>query len=102
MCSRILWLDHGKQVLFSSDVRQACDAYEMFLQNKKVPRNEKEITAAAAKFRAGELQKAKDAARRKQQEAEAFLTGNCGGNAVDLALEILKKHSPESLIEELR
>ena len=47
MCNKILWLDHGKQVAFGSDVNLLCDAYEQFMTSKKLPQNEDEIRAAA-------------------------------------------------------
>lgn len=37
MCNKILWLDHGKQVCFSDDIKMTCDAYEEFLTTKKLP-----------------------------------------------------------------
>lgn len=37
MCNKVLWLDHGKQVVFSDDVKGVCDAYEKFLQTKELP-----------------------------------------------------------------
>ncbi len=37
MCSKILWLDHGKQVTFGGDVKKICDAYEQFLKDKILP-----------------------------------------------------------------
>ena len=48
MCNKILWLDHGKQVAFGSDVKMLCDAYEHFMATKILPQNEEEIRAAAA------------------------------------------------------
>ena len=47
MCNKILWLDHGKQIAFGSDVNKLCDAYEQFMATKKLPQNEDEIRAAA-------------------------------------------------------
>ena len=47
MCNKILWLDHGKQVAFGSDVKLLCDAYEQFMATKVLPQNEEEIRAAA-------------------------------------------------------
>ena len=35
MCSKILWLDKGRQVAFGSDVKGICDQYEQFLKQKK-------------------------------------------------------------------
>ncbi len=37
MCNKILWLDHGEQVTFGSDVKKICDAYEKFLETKVLP-----------------------------------------------------------------
>ena len=37
MCNKILWIDHGKQVAFGSDVKRICDAYEKFLSDKVLP-----------------------------------------------------------------
>ena len=34
MCSKILWLDKGKQVEFGSDVQGICDRYAEFLEKK--------------------------------------------------------------------
>ena len=37
MCNKILWLDHGKQVVFGDEVDKICNAYEQFLQTKQLP-----------------------------------------------------------------
>ena len=37
MCNKVLWLDHGRQIAFGSDVKGICDAYEKFLQTKVLP-----------------------------------------------------------------
>ena len=31
LCNKVLWLDHGRQITFSDDVRGVCDCYETFL-----------------------------------------------------------------------
>lgn len=36
MCNRILWLDHGRQITFSDNVQETCDAYEHFLQTGEI------------------------------------------------------------------
>lgn len=33
LCNKILWLDHGKQIEFTDDVKGCCDRYESFLKN---------------------------------------------------------------------
>ena len=37
MCNKVLWLDHGRQITFGSDVKKICDAYEKYLQTKVLP-----------------------------------------------------------------
>lgn len=34
LCSKVLWLDHGRQIAFGSDVQAICDRYEAFLAGK--------------------------------------------------------------------
>lgn len=38
MCNKVLWLDKGRQIAFSSDVQRLCDQYEEFLNSKTLPR----------------------------------------------------------------
>jgi len=35
LCTRVLWLDHGKQIALSEDVENVCDLYQKFL-NKEI------------------------------------------------------------------
>lgn len=39
MCNKVLWLDRGRQITFSDDVKKTCDAYEEFLKTKILPEN---------------------------------------------------------------
>ncbi len=48
MCNQILWIDHGNQIAFSKDTQKICDAYEEFLQNKKLPADMTELEGLAA------------------------------------------------------
>ena len=50
MCNKILWLDHGKQIAFSDNTKFICDAYEEFLQTKKLPDSEEAIAQLASDF----------------------------------------------------
>ena len=41
MCNKVLWLDHGKQIIFGDDVSGICDKYENFLKTKVLPETDK-------------------------------------------------------------
>ena len=70
LCTKILWLDHGKQVCFSGDVQETCDAYEWFLSQKKKtpPKSEKEIHEMAAKWRKKLMEDEKKEKEKKAQK----------------------------------
>ncbi len=36
MCSKILWMNHGNQIAFGSDVQGICDGYQEFLETGKI------------------------------------------------------------------
>jgi len=36
LCSKVLWLDYGKQLALSEDVEKTCDAYQNFLSKKSL------------------------------------------------------------------
>lgn len=36
LCSKVLWLDHGKQVAFGSEVQEICHRYEAFLNGESL------------------------------------------------------------------
>jgi len=38
MCNKILWLDHGEQIVFGDDVKKICDAYEKYVNDKVLPK----------------------------------------------------------------
>ena len=80
MCNKILWLDHGKQVIFSDETQKVCDAYEEFLITKKLPEGDEGIAEMAAAYRE----------RLALQEAEKARTEQ------ERILELLKESSPEA------
>ena len=62
LCNKILWLDHGQQVAFGNNVKGLCDAYEKFLNSKKLPSAEELpelwVEAPAASSQAKDAEKA--------------------------------------------
>jgi ABC-2 type transport system ATP-binding protein len=36
MCNKVLWLNKGRQIAFTDDVKGVCDCYEKYLKNKKL------------------------------------------------------------------
>ena len=70
MSSKVLWIDHGKQITFSADVKDTCDAYEEFLISKKLPHSREEIDILATQFLE---RKAREKAKKEKSEEEALL-----------------------------
>lgn len=37
LCNKVLWLDHGTQIAFGNNVAGLCDAYQAYLDTRKLP-----------------------------------------------------------------
>lgn len=37
LCNKVLWLDHGRQIAFGTNVQGLCDAYQAYLDTRKLP-----------------------------------------------------------------
>ena len=57
MCSKILWLHKGRQLTFSDDVTEVCDAYEEFLLTRHLPESREEMAAMAKALKDRQLSK---------------------------------------------
>lgn len=51
LCNKVLWLDHGNQVCFSSEVEKVCNAYEMYLIDRTAPKSTIEIEELSNKYK---------------------------------------------------
>lgn len=97
MCNKILWLDHGKQVAFTDNTNLYLDAYEEFLQTKKLPQNENDIKKLAEDYKVRIRKEVEKAQRTEAQKLEAILEEGNSESALQAAISIIKKKKPELL-----
>ena len=102
MCNKILWLDHGRQIIFTDDVDGCLDAYEEFLITKKLPKTEDEIVSLAKAFSARRQREEEKKKQKKIQELEKTLESGGSEAAIQAALAILQRNKPELLAGEIR
>ena len=97
LCSRVLWLDHGKQVYFGPDTQILCDAYEEFLITKKLPKNQQEIQALAEAYAVRQAEELRQKQMNEAQRLQSLLESGSSDAAVEAALSVLRKQRPELL-----
>ena len=97
MCNKILWLDHGKQVVFTDNASMCCDAYEEFLARKKLPNGEAEIASYADAWNARKQMQKQHAGLSEMQQLETALNKGNENAAIQAAVLYLKKKRPELL-----
>lgn len=97
MCNKILWLDHGRQVAFTDEVKLYCDAYEEFLFSKKLPQNRQEIEAAAKRLQERKLKQLSADNSNAVKRIESLLNKENKEAAVKAAAVFLQKKQPELL-----
>ena len=102
LCNKILWLDHGNQVVFSENVDLYCNAYEEFQVTKHLPANEEEAEAMAESYLARVEAERAEKAKKQLKKLEASLSGAAESELVHEAERILRKHRPELLAETMK
>ena len=70
MCTKVLWLDKGRQVAFSDDVAGVCDSYEEFLRAPPGTKARFAPEEIAAKRAAAKAEAERQAEERRRQEEE--------------------------------
>ena len=92
MSNKILWLEHGRQISFSNDVRMICDAYEEFLYTKKIPEGLEEIRSMATNFRERLAMKRAEAEKTEQERLLEMLRAGTDTAAINAARSFLKQY----------
>jgi len=101
LCNKILWLDHGKQLIFSDEVEFCCDAYEEFLYTKKLPETREDMERLAADFQVRAAKKREEAEKKQEKQIRRALANEDSEKYVEDALSILRRYRPELLAAEI-
>lgn len=71
MCNKVLWLEKGRQIVFTDDVEGACDCYEEYLKDRSAPPIYDPVAARERiNARAAEKARKEAAARKMAEDAE--------------------------------
>ena len=100
LCNKVLWLDHGRQIAFSSDVERMCDAYEEFLITRKLPQGDEEIARLADAYGRRLAEKRRQAQQTEAQRLQKVLEEGTSEAAVEAALSVLRKRRPDLIVPE--
>lgn len=90
MCNKILWLDHGEQIVFSDEVRVCCDAYNEFLVTKKRPADFQDVQRMAKDWEVREQRKKQHDRRTETQKLEDMLNKGSRTAAIQAATNFLE------------
>ena len=99
MCNKILWLDHGKQILFSEDVETCCNAYEEFLITKKLPKSAGEIQKLSSAFLKRQAEERKKKEEKELKKLHSIIEKDDSEMAVQAAITLIQKKCPHLLKE---
>lgn len=97
LCNKILWIDHGEQIIFSDEVNLYCDAYEEFLNSKILPENREQAKEMAVNLKKRREQAKQATYLNEARELEAMLNKGTSDAAIQAAISLLKKKRPQVL-----
>ncbi len=100
MCNKILWLDHGKQIIFCDDVQNTCDAYEEFLATGRVPESPEDIRNLSLDWKIRQERQRKEQEKTEAQRLEELLEAGSDSAVISAAVNALRRRKPQLLKEE--
>jgi len=89
MCNKILWLDHGEQIVFSDEVEVCCNAYNEFLVTKQRPADFQDVQRMAKDWEIREQRKQQHDRRTETQKLEDMLNKGSRTAAIQAATNFL-------------
>lgn len=96
LCNKVLWIDHGNQIVFSSDVDIYLNAYEEFLITGILPKNHKEAEELSNNYINRIAISKEEKRKQKITKIEKYI--NDGSDvAIEAAINIIKSNKPELL-----
>lgn len=98
LCNKVLWIDHGNQIIFSDEVEKCCDAYEESLKKKCIPQTYEEICTLAENYGIRLQKKQQKAYLEEVRQLEKHLEEGTD-SAVEAAVQVLRRHRPDLLKE---
>lgn len=96
LCSKVLWLDRGRQIAFTDDVQGACDCYEEFMRAPSGTEPKFDPEEIAAKRAAARAEAEHQAEERRRQEEERRR------KADEAAAELARLRSEAAKLAEVR
>ncbi len=99
MCNKILWLDHGKQVAFTDEVELYCDAYEEFLQTRRLPQSRADVDTLARAFEQRKKAEQEKAQEKEIMKLQSVIEKGEKAEVIQAALNVIRKNRPELLKE---
>lgn len=96
LCNKILWLDHGRQVVFGDKVDQICNAYEYYLATRRLPSAALTITKMSSDW-TKKTEREKIREDEKQIQYVHQLLSADEDRAIQLAVDILRDKCPAML-----
>ncbi len=91
MSTKVLWIDHGKQITFSDEISIICDAYEEFLITKKLPTNMSELKILSEDFRERKAREAEEKEKSEKEKLFELLNGATKESAIAAARMFLNE-----------
>lgn len=97
LCNKVLWLDKGKEIIYSEEVDIICNCYEEYLQTNHIPENEDDIRYMSDAWEKRVEEKQREKRSRLKKAIIGELESRSSEVALEVAIEIISKQKPELL-----
>ncbi len=99
LCNKVLWLDHGNQIVFSDEVDLYCNAYEESQVTKHLPVDREDAERMAESYLDRQQTEQAEKAKKQLKKLEKNLDVKKSEELVREAERIIRKYNPKLLAE---
>ena len=97
LCNKVLWLEKGKQIIFSDNVEKICNCYEEYMATGEIPNAPEDFDRMSESWlERVEIQRQEKIDKRKKAIIKE-IESTSSEAALEAAIEIIKKQRPDIL-----
>ena len=97
LCNKVLWLEKGKQIIFSDEVEKICNCYEEYLQTNEIPKTKGDYESMSEAWCLRQEIKKQEKREKRKLAIIKEIEANDSEIALEAAIDIIRRQKPDLL-----
>ncbi len=97
LCNKVLWLEKGRQIIFSDNVKKICNCYEEYMATGEIPKAPEDFDRMSESWLMRMDQQKQEKLAKRKNAIMKEIESKSSEAALEAAIEIIKNQRPEML-----